>query len=331
MKKQYLLGVSVVALGLAMTPAFADVDAELEDSLNGNGAGNDTQTDITGDASNTPQTGDENVRGDIGSGNEFDISYEDDRDGNGIGNDTFQNDGKADNAPQTGDYNVRGDVASGNSIDDHSSDVEDSAISEGNAAADDGNIENVSATGEGIAINEAGGGEEHLSVLRDGERGSGGINIAGGDIAGESIDENTASENGVIFNDVGGEEGDGLNMAAGDVAEGEGSDIKKTQTASGVAYADRDSAAVVVGTVDVLFDTDAVASNTEMEAANVLNIASANVAIGTEDSDVKMSASADIGGAADSVSLGQFSANAGSQGVTEQSQTVTANIGSSTF
>ena len=331
MKKQYLLGVSIVALGLAAAPAFADVDAELEDSLNGNGAGNDTQTDITGDASNTPQTGDENVRGNVGSGNEFDITLSDDKDGNGFGNDTFQNDGTATNTPQTGAGNVRGSVGSNNTLDDNSSDTENSAISEGNAA-NDGSIDNVSASGEGIAINDSNSfdGPVHLE---NGERGGAGINIAGGDIAGESIDSNTASEDATILNDVGGEggEGGGLNMATGDVAEGEGSDIKKTETAAGVAYADRDSAAVVVGTVEVLFDTDAVASNTEMSAANVLNVAAANVAIGGEDAEAKLSASASIGGTADSVSLGQMSANSGSQGVTEQSQTVTANIGTGSF
>ncbi len=356
MKSKYLMGISVIALGLAMSPAaFAD-PIDVNDTLNGNGFGNDTQTDIDGDATNspqtgddnfrgdvlsgneidvtvdndndgngalndtfdnvtdatnTPQTGDDNVRGNVGSNNEIEVVLESDQDGNGALNDTFQNDGEATNTPQTGDFNVRGDLTS--------RDIDESAVSEGNAANGEGSIDNVDANGGSIAINDAG--------YESGE----GVNIAGGSIAEESIDHNTASGNGVILNDVGFDEGNGANIAAGDIADGEDASIERLEMGDGSAYAEGDSAAVVVGDVDVLFDTDAVASNTEMGAANVLNVAAANLAIADEDAEASLSASAEIGGTATDVSLGQFSANSGSQGITEQSQTVTANIGTGSF
>lgn len=294
MKKKYLLGVSVVALGLAMSPAaFAD-EIDLEDSLNGNGAGNDTQTDIEGNATNSPQTGAFNVGGDAGSGNEADIALESDQDGNGALNDTFQNNGTASNTPQTGAFNAQGDILSDNEVTDNSRDNDQLLVdaSDNTTAGDN----SAAANDDGFAANDS---------LNGNGSGNGSLNGSG----------NTSDDGNRNRILSGNTSDDGNTAEGGEVA----------------AAAQNDSTAVAIGDVDVLFDTDAVASNTEMSAANVLNVASANLAIADEDADVSLSASADVGGAVDGVSLGQFSANSGSQGVTEQSQTVTANIGTGSF
>ncbi len=291
MKKKYLLGVSVVALGLAMAPAaFAD-EVDLEDSLNGNGAGNDTQTDIDGNATNSPQTGAFNVGGDVGSGNETDIALESDQDGNGALNDTFQNNGTATNTPQTGAFNAGDDILSNNTLLDESEDNDQFLVDASDNTTAGSN--SAAANDEGFAANDS-------------------MNDNGSD-NGSNNTSNDGNRNRILS---------GNTNEDGNVAEG----------GEVAAAAQNDSIAVAIDDVDVLFDTDAVASSTEMSAANVLNVASANVAIADDDSDVSLSASADIsGGPVDGVSLGQFSANAGSQGVTEQSQTVTANIGTGSF
>ena len=302
MKSNLLVGASVIALGLAMSPAFADVDVSADDTANGNGLLNDTQTDIDGNATNAPQTGNGNVGGDVLSDNGVSVDYSNDNDGNGALNDTFQNTGDASNAPQTGIANVGGDVLSGNKLDDNSSDIEYSAVGGDNAALDGGSIDNVDASESGIAIND-----------------SSNVDIADGDIAGGSIDKNTASENALIINDS-----NDINMAGGDIAE-DGGYIEKNNVGEGSAFAREGSLALVVDSIDIDVETDVVASNTELHAYNVLNIGSGN-AVYADDSSVELTADASIsGGATDSVMV-QMSANSGANAITQQSQTITANI-----
>ncbi len=184
---------------------------------------------------------------------------------------------------------------------------------------------------------KGGNGGDGNTVARNGSIAASGegTDVAGGDITGEGgIDKNNASGEAVIVNDGGnsewGEGLDGVNVAGGNVAEEEGV-IDNSDSDGAKTLATGESTAIAADDVVILFDTDAVASNTEMSAANVLNVAAANLVIADDDSEATMSSSADVMGMADGVSLGQFSANSGSQGVTEQSQTVTANIGNGAF
>ena len=302
MKSNLLVGASVIALGLAMSPAFADVDVSADDTANGNGLLNDTQTDIDGNATNAPQTGNGNVGGSVLSDNGVSVDVTNDADGNGALNDTFQNNGNATNTPQTGNGNVGGDAFSNNTADDNSMDTEYSALGGQNAAVDGGSIDNVDASESGIAIND-----------------SSNVDIADGDIAGGSIDKNTASEDGLIVNDS-----SDINLAGGDVAE-DGGYIEKNNVGEGSAFAREGSLALVVDDINIDVQTDVVASNTELNAYNVLNIGSGN-AIYADESSAELTADASIsGGASDSVMV-QMSANSGANAITQQSQTITANI-----
>ena len=318
MKSKYLMGISVIALGLAVSPAaFAD-PIDVNDTLNGNGLGNDTQTDIDGNAENSPQTGDDNFQGDVLSGNEIDVEVTNDNDGNGALNDTFDNVTNATNSPQTGDENVRGNVGSNNEIV-----VELSSDDDGNGFAND-TFQN-----DGSATNTPQTGDFNVRGDLDSQDIDNTAVSEGNAANNEGAIDNVSATNGAIAINDSGYEGDGVNVAAGDIADEDG-EINENQVGNGSAYAE-DAAAVAIDDIDVLFDTDTVASNTEMEAANVLNILAANLVNAEDDAEVSMNSSAEIGGMVSDTSIGQFSANSGSQGITEQSQTVSANIVNGTF
>ncbi len=338
MKSNLLIGASVVALGLAFTPAFAD-PITVDDTGNGNGILNDTQTDITGDATNSPQTGNGNFDGDVASNNGVSLDVTNDNDGNGIANDTFTDVETATNAPQTGNGNVGGNVLSDNGVsitstnDDDgngfandtfqnngnatnspqtgegnvggnldSADTLGSAVGGSNAANNGGTIDNVSADNSSIAVND-----------------SSDVNIAAGDIAGGSIDNNDASDDALIINDS-----SDVNLAGGDIAENGGS-IEENNVGNGSAMAQDGSLALVVDDISIEVQTDVVASNTELSAFNVLNIGSGN-AIYADDSSADLTADATISGGAEDAVMVQMSANSGANAITQQSQTITANI-----
>ncbi len=284
MKSNLLVGASVIALGLAMSPAFADVDVSADDTANGNGILNDTQTDIGGDATNSPQTGIGNTGGDVNSNNGLSVDALNDNDGNGIGNDTFQNSSDATNAPQTGIGNAGDDIASNNTLTDSSED---------NDTVDINLSETTDASGSSAAANDGG------VALDD----SGNGNFSG-NFSGNSDDD---------FND---------NTVASDNSDNDVNGASGSETA---AAAQNGSFALAIDDISIEVQTDVVASNTELNAYNVLNIGSGN-AIYADESSAELTADATIsGGATDSVMV-QMSANSGANAITQQSQTITANI-----
>ncbi len=401
MKSNLLVGASVIALGLAFSPAFADVDVDdvsIDDTANGNGGFNDTQTDIAGDATNSPQTGNGNIDGDIASNNDISVDVEVDPDGNGFANDTFQNEGDATNAPQTGIGNVGDDAFSNNNLTDNSESFEYSAAAGDDVANNGGTIDNNRADNSSIAVNDTEGGavagttaldestidnsasgatnnaannyssasgnavassadsqansndsDENVvagdsSLINSGSydnaqaddgsvavSGSGhtvaedqsiaasdGADVAGGDIAGGSIDKNDASGSAVVVNDS-----SDTNVAGEDVATSGG--VVDNSTSEGASATSTSGLALAINDVSLEIQTDVVASNTELNAYNVLNIGSGN-AVFNDDGSADLTADANIsGGATDSVMV-QMSANSGANAITQQSQTVTANI-----
>ncbi len=400
MKSNLLVGASVIALGLAMTPALADdIDVSTDDTANGNGILNDTQTDIEGTAINSPQTGSGNFDGDVASNNGVSIDVEVDPDGNGLANDTFQNTGDANNAPQTGIANVGGNALSDNTLTDNSNEFNHSAAGADDVANDGGTIDNnyannssigvndsedaavaghlaldeseidnsMAASGTNAANNESSASGNATATATDSQANSNdsdynvnagenamansgsngnaqadagsvsvagsdhtvaddmsiaasdGADVAGGDIAGGSIDKNNATDSAVIVNDS-----NDTNVAGEDIAT-DAAIVDNSTSEGAAATATSGGFALSINDVSLEIQTDVVASNTELNAYNVLNIGSGN-AIYSEGSSAELTADATIsGGATDSVMV-QMSANSGANAITQQSQTVTANI-----